>query len=272
MILSNNETDDIFVDVDISLDAKRVKANVLKEIEAEAIAIDNHHESLSRSVFRATCELGEHCCHICQCISVELVKKGFKTLNEDILRNEVINNLTTEGISCTQEIENNTYTSIVLDEIMWAIADKYDVQIVLYNSISLAPVVVVKHTVPTSVITLASSYVNCEYVFYNITPIDYPESLKTFRDSEEDDDNASSEEVESLLEEHSSKTDKLGRDHLPYHHTGPSIIYLRNNFFHSNICLEHINNLFPICKKSVIRGKTCFMVIGDDYNPNSYKK
>ena len=84
----------------------------------------------------------------------------------------------------------------------------------------------------------------------------------------------SSEEVESLLEEHSSVTDKLGRAHIPYPHTGPPIIYLRNNFFHSNTCLEHINDLLPICKESVNMGKTCFMVIGDggpEYNQNSYK-
>ena len=49
---------------------------------------------------------------------------------------------------------------------------------------------------------------------------------------------------------------KSGREHIKYRRTGPSIIYLRNNFFHGSTCLEHVNDLFPISKESVKKGKT----------------
>ena len=72
-----------------------------------------------------------------------------------------------------------------------------------------------------------------------------------------------------------SEKDKHGREHVPYPHTGPSIVYLRNNFFHYNTCLEYVNDLYPMCCESRKRGKTIFIVIADngpDYNVNNYKK
>ena len=90
------------MDEDIILDAKTVKSNGLKEIEAEAIAIDNHHECLSMSLFRAAYELGEYCSHIFQCNSVELVKKGFKTLNEDIRFSFILTHVWSISTICFQ--------------------------------------------------------------------------------------------------------------------------------------------------------------------------
>ena len=57
-----------------------------------------------------------------------------------------------------------------------------------------------------------------------------------------------------------SNIDKLGQPHLPYPHTGPSIIYLRN-IFHSSTCLEHINDLYPICREAVKSGLASVTVI-----------
>ena len=77
-----------------------------------------------------------------------------------------------------------------------------------------------------------------------------------------------------VVEKSSSKTDKLGRPHVSYPHTGPAVVYLRNNYFHANTCLEHINDLLPIVDEGVKKGKTCLTVIGDggpDNNPNSCK-
>ena len=70
-----------------------------------------------------------------------------------------------------------------------------------------------------------------------------------------------------------SEKDKHRREHVPYPHTGPSIVYLRNNIFHNKTCLKHVSNLYPICCESRKRGKTIFIVIaenGQDYNANSY--
>ena len=61
---------------------------------------------------------------------------------------------------------------------------------------------------------------------------------------------------------------------MPYPHTGPAIVFLRNNFFHGNTCLQHINDIFPVCTQKVKKGKRNLIIISDgdpDYNPNSYK-
>ena len=68
--------------------------------------------------------------------------------------------------------------------------------------------------------------------------------------------------------------DKHGRRHLKYPHTGPMVVYLRNNIFHNSTCLEHVNDLFPICSKAVKNGKGVFIAFvdnGPDYNPTSVK-
>ena len=68
--------------------------------------------------------------------------------------------------------------------------------------------------------------------------------------------------------------DKHGREHVLYPYTGPSLIYLRNNVFHNNTCLEYIDDLYPICSESLKQGKSVFVLISDnglDYNHNSVK-
>ena len=68
--------------------------------------------------------------------------------------------------------------------------------------------------------------------------------------------------------------DESRREHVKYPYTGPSFVYLGNNFFHGSTCLEHVNDLFPIYKESVQNGKKNFFVTcdgGPDYHPKSYK-
>ena len=68
--------------------------------------------------------------------------------------------------------------------------------------------------------------------------------------------------------------DKLGRDHVKFPNTGPSVIYLRNNFFHDVTCLEHVNDLAPLCTEMRKIGKGNMIIIADngpDYHPSSYK-
>ena len=69
-------------------------------------------------------------------------------------------------------------------------------------------------------------------------------------------------------------TDTLGRKHLKCAYTGPIVTYIRNNIFHNNICLEHVNDLLPICVESVKNGKTvlvCYVGNGPYYSPTSVK-
>lgn len=67
---------------------------------------------------------------------------------------------------------------------------------------------------------------------------------------------------------------EVGQVHLLYPHTNSSLVHLRNNIFHINTCLHHINYSFLICKEAVKNGIVSFTVISDnrqDYNPTSYK-
>ena len=51
-------------------------------------------------------------------------------------------------------------------------------------------------------------------------------------------------------------------------------MYLKNNIFRKSACLDHVNDLFPICKEAVKNGIVSFTVIsynGPDYNLTSYK-
>ena len=274
MILSNNKNDDLFVDDDIVLEAETTKVNILSHLEATALVTENHIERLANTLFRAAYELDQHQCAVFQCMSLELSKKGFDVSGES-LKSEVIHHIAKEDPSAKKKIEDAVYSSEILDQILWSIAEIYDVKIVLYNSITPAPVVILMNSATTNVISLAFCYANGQYVFYNISAVNNSE-LKTFADYEDEDngENARYDENDSVLDANSSKTDNLGRIHVSYPHTGPSIVYLRNNYFHSNTCLEHVNDLLPIIKESVKRGKTCFTMIADggpDYNPNSYK-
>ena len=45
--------------------------------------------------------------------------------------------------------------------------------------------------------------------------------------------------------------DNLDRPSLHYPHTSPSIVYLQNNIFQANTCLDHINDLLGIYKEAV---------------------
>ena len=68
--------------------------------------------------------------------------------------------------------------------------------------------------------------------------------------------------------------DKIGRNHNNCPHSGPSVIYLRNNCFYEMTALEHINDFAPLCFDAIENGKRNMIIIGDngpDYNPSSYK-
>ena len=205
-------------------------------------------------------------------MSLALCKKGFQYVTEESLECEVISHLTRTDSSLKQELEKTVYSSKVLDCILWTVAEKYDAKIVLYNSITLTPVVVATNSNPTNVITFAFNYFDGGYAFHTVKEVGNPKSLKTFGDEEDEFDR--DEESDNEVEKSSSKTDKLGRPHVSYPHTGPAVVYLRNNYFHANTCLEHINDLLPIVDEGVKKGKTCLTVIGDggpDNNPNSCK-
>ena len=270
MMLSNNTEDDIFVDDDIVLQSKVTKSNTFSDIETKEDSNENQREHLIMSLFRAAYELEEEQYCIFKCLSLALSKKGLNKGTEESLKREVIEHITCRDPSLKEECERIVYSSKMLDLILWSVAEIYDAKIVLYNSKTLAPAVVAMDSNPTNTISVAFYYVNGGYIFHNITKANLA-SLNTFGDEEDKLDQQSDEDE---LEMTSSKTDKLGRPHVSYPHTGPSIVYLRNNYFHENTCLEHINDLFPILNEVVKKGKTCVTLIGDggpDYNPNSYK-
>ena len=62
--------------------------------------------------------------------------------------------------------------------------------------------------------------------------------------------------------------DESRRDHVKCPHTGPSIVYLRNNFFHGALAFKCERSV----KKVFKREKQNFFVIcagGPDYHPKS---
>ena len=169
--------------------------------------------------------------------------------------------------SYIDDVIQHSSAASAVDEVINAIANIYDVKFVLYNSVNMSPIILRQSFCPSYTIVIAVAFENSKCQFYKITQINDKDYLKTFGDEEEDDDR--------IDEELSTKIGKYGREHVPYPHTGQAIVYLRNNFFHGNTCLEHINDLFPVCTQSVKKGKTNLIIISDggpDYNPNSYKK
>ena len=69
-------------------------------------------------------------------------------------------------------------------------------------------------------------------------------------------------------------TDYLYRERIQCPHSGPSLVYLRNNFFHISTCSDHTNDLYPIYCEAVKQKRSSVLVKSDngpDYIPSSYK-
>ena len=265
MILSNQQTNDLFIDEDF-VNTNNMRKDGLANLESTARNIENDEDRLKRSLFRAAYELQEKVKDVVKCITEQLLTKGFKNVTGTTLKEEVVNYMKANKRSYIDDVIQHSSAASTVDEVISAIANIYDVKFVLYNSVNMSPIILRQSFYPSYTIVIAVAFENSKCQFYKITQINDKDYLKTFGDEEEDDDR--------IAEELSTKIDKYGREHVPYPHTGPAIVYLRNNFFHGNTCLEHINDLFPVCTQSVKKGKTNLIIIsggGPDYNPNSYK-
>ena len=202
-------------------------------------------------------------------ITNELPLKRFGMPTKEKLKKEVITFITTENRPYIQEVITKVLFSAVVQEILNAVGPSYDVKFVLYNGVYVAPIVISHSFCPVHVIVFAVKFNDNTCKLCTVTPITKADFLQIFQDEE----NKVEQENEQELDMESEK-DKDGGEHVPYLHTGPSIVYLRNNFFQDSTCLEHVNDLYPICCKSRKRGKTIFIVIagsGPDYTTNSYK-
>ena len=86
--------------------------------------------------------------------------------------------------------------------------------------------------------------------------------------------NDETDDTHDINHDNGNVIDAPGRSHLEYPQTGPSVVYLRNNFLHSSTCIEHINDLYPICTEATRNGVSSILIISDngpDYNPTSVK-
>ena len=156
-----------------------------------------------------------------------------------------------------------------MQEILNAVGSSYDVKFVLYNGVNLAPIVISHSSCPVHVVIFAVDFNDNTCKLCTVRPINEVGFLEIFQDEGNKEEQENEQEVNI-----ESEKDKHGQEHVPYPHTGPSIVCLRNNFFHDNTCLEHVNDLYPICCESRNRGKTIFIVIADngpDYNASSNK-
>ena len=123
----------------------------------------------------------------------------------------------------------------------------------MYNGVKLPPVSVSFSSCATYSVTFAIYYKESKWHTYEIEPISDEQLMQTFSDVES---------VNTLTDEDESITminDESGRKHVKYPHTGPSIVYLQNNFFHGSTCLEYVIDQFPICTESVQKEKQTFL-------------
>ena len=127
----------------------------------------------------------------------------------------------------------------------------------MYNGAKLPPVSVSFSSCPTYTVTFAIYYKESKWHINETEPISDEQFLQTFANVESGNTLTDKDESITMI------NDESRREHVKYPHTGPSIVYLRNNVFHGSICLEQVNDLFPN-----------FFVIcdgGPDYHPKSYK-
>lgn len=255
MILTKQDNDDFFLE-DSYLNASVYNGGKLTELEAKIDTIADQRKRLEKALFRAAYTLEDETVDIFKSISelpsAEIIKskEGLqKMLFEELFQKEID--------------ERELLSSETLDKALSYLGLKYQVKFVLYNGIEVKPKVIGQTLCPKHLIVKAAYFDGSSWCFFHLSKVDDPEHLQTCGGIE-------------IMEDTNLDTnqDKSGRDHVNYPHSGPSLVYLRNNFFHGNTCLEHINDLFPICRESVKKGKTIMTLLADggpDYNPNGYK-
>ena len=270
MILSDNKDNDLFIDNNLIENSFKNTKNQLTELEIKAKEVPKQKDRLSKSLFRAAYELtADAPSDIFAQITNELALQGFKTLTKEKLKEKMITFMTMENRPYIQDVIGKVLFSAVVKEILNATGSSYDVKFVLYNGVNLAPIVINHSSCPVQIVVFAVEFNDNACKLCTVTPITDRDFLQICQDEE----NKEEQENEQELDMESEK-DKHGREHVLYPHRGPSIVYLRNNFLQDNTCLEHVNDLYPICCESRRRGKTIFIVIaskGPDYNASSYK-
>ena len=251
MILSNNK-DDSFLQDKVVID-ETAQYNTSQELQEKTITTENQTNRINNTLHRAAYTLKDEA-DVFGIISRRLSAIGFPNLTKEKLEEETKAKLGDF---------NDLYT------ILKFIGETYDVKFIMHNGAKLPPLSVSFSSYPTYTVTFTIYYKESKWYTSEIESISDEQFLQTFADVESGNTLTDEDESISMINDDESR-----REHVKYPHTGPSIVYLRNNFFHGSTCLEHVNDLFPICKESVQKGKTNFFVTcdgGPDYHPKSYK-
>ena len=200
-----------------------------------------------------------------------------------------------------REVENmkspGVWNNQLLDLVLHAVSSMYDLTIFVYTSLKGVPILIISprvkcNPVDQSIIYVAFNACPGHEHYSRVTPVTEKSKEVTIGQTDSDNDseeniamdvdqvNTSSDEGNVRCEDKDDSgsgtyiTDRLGREHLKCAYTGPVLTYIRNNIFHNNTCLEHVNDLLPICVESVKNGKTvliCYVDNGPDYSPTSVK-
>ena len=161
--------------------------------------------------------------------------------------------------------------------VLLSVSMLYSITFSIITNTDILPVIIVHHS---------SKTISSKCIFLGLQ-IDGPDKMSFFPTIEISDkssfvsmgefegaQNDETDDTHDINHDNGNVIDVLGRSHLEYPHTGPSVVYLRNNFLHSSTCIEHINDLFPICTEATRNGVSSILVISDngpDYNPTSVK-
>ena len=167
--------------------------------------------------------------------------------------------MTTENMPYIQEVIAEVLFSTVVQETLNAVESNYNVKFALYNHVNLGPNVISHSSCPVHAVPFAVEFNKNVCKLCIVTTITDADFLQIFQDEK----NKGEQEIEQEVDIESEK-DKYGREHVSYPHTGPSTVYIWNNFFYKNKCLEHLNDFYRICFKSRKRGKKIFIVVADN--------
>ena len=220
----------------------------LSGITKNTLASITHQERLSKSLFRAAYVLGNEV-PIFEKIVSKLPNHEYQNLAVDALKEKSVSFMIAEKIShiSIEEIKLSIININSINQILCCVAKLFDIKFVIYNNMKLVAIVMGNCISFNCVISLGMLFESInEPKTFAIDRIADPEALRTFEelDCHSDDDSV----IEEVLK--STTTDEHRREHLLYPHSGTSLVYLRNNIFHDNTCLEHANDLFPICIES----------------------
>ena len=268
MILSDNNENDLFIDDDL---VNCSEPSPCRDLHYASSLLSDKitQDALQKSLFRAAYEMGEEVSLLEKTVT-ELQNYGHSSLTVESLREKVLAFMKDEGITeGFEEIETSMINLNSANQMISCIARIFQMKFIIFNNSTLAPIVIGNSVSFNGVITIGTLLKNHdELIFFDVSRITDPDSLKTFEEVD------ASVTVEQSDQESETINDELDRKHVKYPHTGPSIIYLRNNIFHENTCLEHVNDLFPIFLESIKKKKSVLFLISDDgpdYNPNSVK-